>query len=274
MNDTLWTITDLEGVSKVKGIRAYKKCFLAFPLVVLMNINCLKRQEPGDFSGTLNDLFLSNLFGKQGTENPGRFLLVLSFMSMAFVLIFAILCGMEIYRELFGTGIYTLIRVKNKEKWITSLVFGLMKKTLVFSVLYSITTLVAEQYKTQLPMDENTVFALFLSIMFVFMATYFIALAINYFSICYNTSIGSLGGGLLLLVLVVEALFHKKIPWFGTMENTYYLNPLSMINLFYDTNKWKVVAFLLYYMVLLVLISVGFVRQVVKKDIKLLAEDV
>ena len=114
-------------------LRDYKKCLWAIPLALLVNIGYFAPGQDAVWEGELNDLFLRALCDIQTYEGRDHAILVLSFMSMAFLLIFSILCGMDIYKEMYSTGIYVMTRVKSKYKWIGSLIAALAGKAFVFS---------------------------------------------------------------------------------------------------------------------------------------------
>lgn len=139
-------------------IREYKKCFWALPLALLVNISCLRPNEDGDLIGTLNDFFLKSFCDMRSYEG-GKFVLILSFMSMSYLLIFAILCGMDIYKEMYATGIYTMVRVKSKKKWIASLIGKLAGKSMIFSTIFAAVTWVLYAYYTGKPADERSIYA-------------------------------------------------------------------------------------------------------------------
>lgn len=252
----------------------YRKCFWAVPLAILLNIDCLRMETEGRLDGDLNYFFLNSFFDVQTYDGAGHSVLVLSFMSMSFILIFSILCGMDIYKEMFSSGIYVITRVKSRKKWVLSLIGGLGKKSLLFSFLYAVTTLVLQKHYTQMGEDKHTVSAFALAVAFLFFTTFFIALAINYLSILANARVGTFGGVAILLLLIFYIIFYDRIPVLGNIFEFRYLDPVYMCNLFYEHSLFIKIVVPCYHTIILLLFSFYFACKVEKIDIKILNEDI
>lgn len=252
----------------------YKKCLWAIPLAILLNIECLRPETEGGLEGDLNYFFLNSFFDVRSYDGTGHTILIMSFMSLSFILIFSILCGMDIYRELYSSGVYVIIRVKSKKKWIGSLIGNLAKKAFLFSLLYAVTTWILQKHYTQMDGDQNSVFAFSLAVVFLFLMTFLIALVINYLSIRINTRAGVFGGVGLLLLMLLYILFYDQIPVLREIFDLRYLDPIYVCNLFYDKGVIKVILVICYYICTLLLSSFYFVSRVEKLDIKLLNEDI
>lgn len=252
----------------------YKKCLWAIPLALLVNIECLRPEAEGALDGDLNYFFLNSLFDVQSYEGGGSTILVLSFMSMSFILIFSMLCGMDIYKEMYSSGIYAMIRVKSKEKWIASLIAMLAGKTVIFSLLYAIVDWLLQRYYTGMGGDTRSFFAFGLAVAFLFFSSFLVALIINFFSIVINTRSGILAGVVVFSLLILFILFYEKIPIIGVVYNFRFIDPLYMCNLFYEESKVRVGLTLLYYLSILIVCSCYFVHKVKTLDIKLLNEDI
>ena len=252
----------------------YRKCLWAIPLAVLLNIRCLQPDTDGDLLGTLNDFFLRSFFDVRSYEGADHTVLIFSFMSMSFILVFAVLCGMDIYREMYSSGIYVITRVKNKRNWFGSMFWGLAKKSLLFSLLYAAIDWALQMYYTRMDMDGASVFALVLAISFLFFTTFFVALLINYFSVRWSTRAGVFGGVAVLFLMVLGVVFCDDIPFFEAVPALRYLDPLYMCNLFYEDTAITIAAALGYYTALLALGVFFFIARVERLDIKLLNEDI
>jgi len=252
----------------------YKKCFWAIPLAILLNIECLRPETEGGLEGDLNSFFLNSFFDVRSYDGTGHTILIMSFMSLSFILIFSILCGMDIYRELYSSGVYVIIRVKSKKKWIGSLIRNLAQKAFLFSLLYAVTTWILQKHYTQMDADRDSVFAFALAVVFLFFMTFFIALVINYLSIRVNSRVGAFGGVGILLLMLIYILFYDKIPVLRAISDLRYLAPIYVCNLFYDKSILKAVLVLSYYICILLLSSFYFVSRVEMLDIKLINEDI
>lgn len=252
----------------------YKKCLWAVLLAILVNIDCLRPEGDGMLEGNLNYFFLNSFFDLRTYDSGERAILLLSFMSMSFILIFSILCGMDIYKEMFGSGVYVIIRVKNKKRWIYSLIRSLAGKSMVFSLLYALITWQMQKYYTGMKGDKSSVFAFVLAVAFLFFTSFFIALAINYLSIRVNTRAGVFGGVVIFLLMIMYILFYEKLPVIGAVYNLRYLVPVYMCNLFYEESMMKFSFVFGYYIAVLLLGSYYFASKVETLDIKLLNEDI
>lgn len=255
-------------------IKTYKKCLWAIPLGLLLNIDCLSPEPAGSLEGDLNFFFLNSFLDVRTYEGAGRTVLLISFMSMSAILIFSLLCGMDIYKEMYSSGIYVITRVKSKKKWIMSLVMELATKSFLFGLLYAIVTWLLELYYTGMKMDGRFVYAFILAVIFMCISVFLIALIINYISICKNTRIGTFSGVSILLVMIVYVLFYDKIPVLRDKDYLRYLDPIYICNLFYENSLIKTGFIFLYYFLVLLLIVFYFVKLVEKLDIKLLNEDI
>lgn len=255
-------------------IQNYRKCLWAIPLAVLLNIDCLRPEADGGLDGDLNFFFLNSFFDVRNYDSAGQTVLLLSFMSMSAILIFAMLCGMDIYKEMYSSGIYVITRVKSKKRWILSLVVGLAKKTLLFSVLYAVITWILEQYYTGMEMDEKSIFAFVLAVAFLFLTVFLIALGMNYLSIRVNSRIGVFAGVSMLLVMILYVLFYDEIPVLGDIYYLRYLDPVFICNLFYESGFIKIILICAYYLLLIISVSLYFIHTVEQLDIKLLNEDI
>lgn len=255
-------------------IYGYRKCFWAVPLALLLNIRCMRPDTEGDLPGTLNDFFLLSFFDVRSYEGAGHTVLVLSFMSMSFILVFAVLCGMDIYKEMYSSGIYVIIRVKDKRRWLGSLVWGLAKKSLLFSLLYAVVDWTLQKHYTRMGMDGASAFAFALAMAFLFFSTFFIALLMNYLSIRWNTRAGVFGGAAVLFLMVLGVVFCDDIPFLRDMPVLLYLNPLYMCNLFYEGAPVTILAALCYYGAVLGISVFFFCAKVETLDIRLLNEDI
>ena len=123
-----------------------KKVLLGLPMAIIMNAYCLNKAD-GSLDITLNQLYLTSFFDVQRqADGSGR--LVVTFMSMAGILFFSIICGMEIYKECSTTGVYTLVRVEKRKTWFAKLIARLLEMVLMYSLLYSIVTLVLHLHYT------------------------------------------------------------------------------------------------------------------------------
>lgn len=258
----------------MNAIQKYKKCLWAIPLAILLNIDCLRPEVDGELDGDLNFFFLNSFFDVRNYDSAGETVLLLSFMSMSAILIFAMICGMDIYKEMYSSGIYVITRVKSKKKWTLSLVTRLAKKTLLFSILYAIITWILEQYYTGMEMDEKSIFAFLLAVSFLFLTVFIIALSINYISIRNNTRIGVFSGASIMLVMILYVLFYDKIPVLGDVYYLRYLDPVYICNLFYEKSVGKTILISFYYLLIIVCASFCFINKVDKLDIKLLNEDI
>lgn len=256
------------------AIKTYKKCLWAIPLGILLNIDCLRPEPAGSLEGDLNYFFLTSFLDIRTYEGAGRTVLLMSFMSMSAILIFSLLCGMDIYKEMYSSGIYVIIRVKSKKKWILSLVIELAAKSFLFGLLYAVVTWLLELYYTRMKMNGRFVYAFFLAVTFIAISVFVIALSINYFSICKNTRVGTFVGVSILLVMITYVLFYDKIPVFHDRDYLQYLDPIYICNLFYENSPLKTGFIWLYYVIFLFLIVFCFVKMVGKTDIKLLNEDI
>ena len=248
----------------------YKKCLAALPLALLMNLYCFRPEQGLD--GDFNRFLLGSIFDIRSGD--GYRLLVLSFMSMGFLLVFALLCGMDIYQEMYSSGIYAVIRVKNRIRWVASLILKLAGKALLFSCLYMAVTYVLQRHYTQMEPDERTIYAVFLSVFFLTSTTLLIALVINYLSIRKNTVTGCFGGTVVLLLMILYTLSFDSIPVIGEHRLLLYLDPLCMTNLFYEGNVRMTAGFLLYYVLLLVLFTAVFSIQTAMMDLMGVNEDI
>lgn len=252
----------------------YKKCLWAIPLAILINIDCLRPETDGMLEGDLNDFFLNSFFDVRAYEGGGNTILILSFMSLSFILIFSILCGMDIYKELYSTGIYVIIRVKDRRKWIHALIRSLAGKSLVFSLLYAAVTWELQKYYTGMEGDKWSVFAFVLAVAFLFFTSFFIALAMNYLSIRLNTRAGIFGGVVILVLMLLYTLFYGKLPLIGSVEELRYLVPVYMCNLFYEKSIARIFLIGCYYIVAFFGSFFYFAARVETFDIKLLNEDI
>lgn len=252
----------------------YRKCFWAVPLALLLNIRCLQPDTEGNLLGTLNDFFLHSFFDVRSYEGADHTVLILSFMSMSFILVFAVLCGMDIYREMYSSGIYVVIRVKDKRKWLGSLVWGLAKKSLLFSLVYAVVDWALQKHYTRMDTDGASVFAFALAMAFLFFSIFVIALLMNYLSIRWSTRAGVFGGAAVLFLMVLGIVFCDGVPFLRDMPILLYLNPLYMCNLFYEDAPITILAALCYYTAVLGIAIFFFCAKVETLDIKLLNEDI
>lgn len=254
-------------------LRDYKKCLWAIPLALLVNIGYFAPSQDAVWEGELNDLFLRALCDIQTYEGRDHAILVLSFMSMAFLLIFSILCGMDIYKEMYSTGIYVMTRVKNKYKWIGSLIAALAGKAFVFSIAYAATTWIIMWWCTGVKPDKKSPLAFLLAVAFLFFTVFLITLIMNYLSIRFQTRIGVFGGTAVLLFMVMYILFYEYLPIAGLKWDLRFLDPLYMLNLYYDGGS-KVAIVLCYYLVLFVSGIIYFIKKVESLDVKIINEDI
>ncbi|MBQ1393207.1 MAG: hypothetical protein IIY81_06690 [Lachnospiraceae bacterium] len=226
-----------------------KKVLLGLPMAIIMNAYCLNKAD-GSLDITLNQLYLTSFFDVQRqADGSGR--LVVTFMSMAGILFFSIICGMEIYKECSTTGVYTLVRVEKRKTWFAKLIARLLEMVLMYSLLYSIVTLVLHLHYTGEKINIHTVPVLFFSVWYLFYMVSVISLVINFASMWKNTMVGCFSGTLVLILMISCSLFFNDIPVIKEYPNLWYLNPINMINLYQNIGIQGYIGYMLYYSVLL-----------------------
>lgn len=233
----------------------YRKCLSAIPLAMIMNIHCFHKAD-ADVIGSINDFFLQSMFDVRRYTTQDRMVLLLSFESVCFILLFAVFCGMDIYAEMHIRGTYTVIRIKNRKLWIFRQVGCLAQKILGFSILYAGTVWLLQCYYLDRLWDTGSEKAFFVAVCFLWETIFLLALFINEISLHSTVRTGSVSGVLMLTALVFAAIFYENIPLLSRWP---YINPLWICNLYYVADQVWVSKWIVYHIVICTVCVVGFV---------------
>jgi hypothetical protein len=251
----------------------WKKCLLALPVATILNSNCLRRMELGDFQGSFTEVYLNSITGAIRTTDTNERILVMYFFNIAYLMILSIVFGMDLHKEVYGTGIYVMTRIKSRSKWFLGRIGILLRNCIISAILYCSCDLLLHWYHTGAFLDKKLALAYFITVVFVAYNVFLLALIINAVSIIKRSSVGVFAGTATIVLMLMFVLFYENIPLFSKTWKFIYLAPVGMTNLFYETDVKIVAGVFVYYFAIIGLLVVGLVKYVKHMDIKLLESD-
>lgn len=252
---------------------ALKKYLIALSVASILNIDCLIRIGKGEFEGNFISVYLNSFTGGIRTMENGEHVLVLYLFDLAYLLILSIIFGTDLYKEIYGTGIYVMTRIKSRSKWMLRKVGKLLGECIISAIIYCSCVLLLQLYHTRVICDKNAILAYFITVIFVAYNIFLVALIINAVSIMGKISYGVCAGTASLVIMVIYVIKYDEISMFAGNLKYMYLAPVNMINLFYETDLKFVLLVFAYYTLIVGLIVFGLLKYIKRMDIKLLESD-
>lgn len=257
----------------MKIVNNLKKCFITIPLALLVNVQCLRKLEKGDLEDSFSNMYIQSFTSVLKVAAANNRILVLSFLGLAFLFILAMIFGMDLYKEVYSTGIYVLTRTRKKKKWFLQLILKLGLKCTFSAMIYAGCVAILYWYQTDCFFDKNGIRAYYIAVLFVAYNIFFIALIINFVSIVKNSSYGVFSGAFALVVMLLYVLYYTWIPGIGAHVKAMYLVPISITNLYFETNLSTIMG-VLFYLVGILMPFVGYMLYYFEKmDVNLTESD-
>ncbi|MDR1131251.1 MAG: hypothetical protein LBL15_02400 [Oscillospiraceae bacterium] len=245
--------------------RNWKKLVLFVPIVLFRKIDVIFYDLKIDMP--VAELFIQNMFS--GNPDRQQTHLTIVMFGMVEIVLFSLLFGMYIYKDLFGSGVYIIIRQTNRTKWFIQRCTELFISAVLFAIITAGMTFIisasCSKYGNYYTSIKIFLLTTVLSALFAFWQT----LTINLTAIRFESTIGFIANYITLTFLSLLAVSHEKIPIIKNFPLLLRLNPVSNVTINWASEWGETLAPVLYFAVLIILTIFIGVRKINRLDISL-----
>lgn len=173
------------------------------------------------------ELFLQNIFfGNPSREDTD---VALAMFGMLEVIIFNLLFGAHIYRDLYENSIYIFVRVRSRSKWFFRKVVELFLYSGMYHLLFLGSTFWLCANYSEKPVDAVAVRMLIITFVMLQLFTFWSTLCINLVAVCVGTIKSFMLNYIALTVFSAWAIKFEAIPLLNRFPILLQLNPVANV---------------------------------------------
>lgn len=245
--------------------QSWLKILLFIPIVLFRKISLI-------FSGVRNDmpvaeLFMQNMFSGNPSRQYTNVTIVM--FGMVEIILFSLLFGVYIYKDLFGSGIYIITRQRSRIKWFFRRCAELLMSAALFSIMFVGTTFIISVNCSKHGVDPLAVKLFLLTGVLVTLFAFWQTLMINLTAIRLGSTIGFVVNYIALTLLSLLAVSHEKIPVLNGLPLLLRLNPVANVTINWAAEWGETIMPVVYFIALSVLTMLIGMRRVENMDISL-----
>ena len=225
------------------------KSFIIVPIVLISEAGMLIKS--GVVDCPVAELFLQSIFFGNPSRTDTNVVLVM--FGMFEIIIFNLLFGSYIYRDLYENTVYIFVRQKNRVAWLWKRAAGLLLYTMFFHVLYTGMIFGLCLNFSKYEMDKLAIEIFFITYVMLVLYTYWITLIINLLAIRMGETFAFIITYIGTLLLSVLAITHEKIPVLKEFPVLLKFNPVAAMALHWENGVEEAALHMVYFVILIVL---------------------
>lgn len=237
------------------------KCFTILPILLIRRAGLLaigrKMEMP------IAELFLQEIF----SGNPSRIHtnIVMVMFGMFEIIVFNLLFGNYLYRDMYENTDYIFVRYPNRKKWF----FLHAKRLALYTTLYvclflGITFGLCVNFSTG-EIDETAIWVLLITYIMLCLFTYWTTIIINLLSMHLGATMAFISLYIVMVVLAALAIGHEKIPLINQCPLLLKLNPIANVVIQWESGSKESLFHAVYFICLIsITLCVGsiFVKRI------------
>lgn len=241
------------------------KILIFIPIVLFRKIDVIFSRMRFDIP--VAEFFVQNMFsGNPSRQNTN---LTLVMFGLFEIILFCLLFGEYIYKDLFGSGVYIIVRQKSRLKWFLRRCAELFIISILFSIVFVGINFIIGLWFSRYSIDYMAIKVLVLTLILVSLFSFWQVLMINLVAIGFGSTISFSINYIILTVLSLLAVSYEKIPIIRNFPLLLKLNPVSNVTINWFAEWGETLMPVLYFIALLAL-SIFIGNRVIKSiDISL-----
>ena len=225
------------------------KVFLVLPLVFIRKISMILSDINIDMP--IAELFLQNMFS--GSPSRIETNVVMVMFGMVEIVVFNLLFGMYIYRDLYENCIYIFTRQRSRTRWFINRSVQLLLFCLLYVFLFVGITFLLSAIHSDYSIDLMAVKIVILTTILVTLFTYWVTVVVNLVAIKTGSTIAFLSCNIVLTILSALAVAHEKIPVIKNLSLLLFINPVANVTINWNANLGDNLMNIIYFLVLITL---------------------
>ena len=225
------------------------KCLSVAAIVLIRKADLLLTSN--DCILPVAELFLQYVFGGNPSRTETDVVMVI--FGLFEVIMFSILFGVYIYRDLYENSVYIFVRQRSRIKWFLSKAVGLFLYCAIYNMLfvgiifYLCTNCSGEE------IDMVAVEILVITYIMILLFTYWMTIIINILSFRFGATLSFMINYVALLVMSALAVSHEKMPIINKSQMLLKLNPVANVVIKWEDGIMRGIYPALYFWVLIVI---------------------
>jgi hypothetical protein len=243
------------------------KTLSILPIVFFRKSNLLIYGYRYNATIPIAELFLQNMF----SGNPSRMHtnIVIVMFGLVEVIVFNLLFGTYIYRDLYENSIYIFVRQKSRGKWFHNRSAQLFVYSAVYHGLFVfLTFLLCMRYSNQ-RVDIVAIRVVLTTYILIQLFAFWTTLVINLLAVRLGATASFIVNYVVLLVLSMVALNHEKIPVIKDIPFVLSLNPVANVTINWNDGIGKGLFPAVYFIILITITMILGGIMISKTDISL-----
>ena len=237
------------------------KCFTILPVLLLRRASLLATGRKLEMP--VAELFLQEIF----SGNPSRIHtnIVMMMFGMFEIVVFNLLFGNYLYRDLYENTDYIFVRYPNRIKWFLPRAKRLALYTILYVFLFLGITFVLCANFSSGEIDETAIWVLFITFIMLCLFTYWTTLIINLLSMRLGSTMAFISLYIVMVVLAALAIGHEKIPVINKCPLLLKLNPIANVVIQWESGSKESLFHAVYFICLIMItLCVGgvFVKRI------------
>lgn len=173
------------------------------------------------------ELFLKNIF----TGNPSRTEtdIVTVMFDLIELVLFNLLYGAYIYRDLYENSVYIFVRQRNRAKWFRQRLMELFGYCVVYNTIFLGTIFALSVFWSNYAVDNVAINAFVSTYVMLLMFSYWTTVVINILAVRFGSTFSFIICYVGMLILSLLAINHEKIPVIGRFDFLLKFNPLANV---------------------------------------------
>lgn len=213
------------------------------------------------------ELFLQNMFSGNPSRTNTNIVIVM--FGLVEVIVFNLLFGTHIYRDLYENSIYIFVRQKSRWKWFLNRSAQLFLYSAVYHGIFVFLTFLLCMNFSNLSLDAVAIRVLLTTYTLIQLFAFWTTLVINLLAIRLGSTASFIVNYVVLLVLSMAALKHEKIPVIQNMPFILALNPVANVTINWNDGIGKGLFPALYFIILIIITVILGGIMILKTDISL-----
>lgn len=226
------------------------KSFMIVPILFVEKAGMLGRSGMGELP--LAEMFIQEIFFSNPSREESNAVLIM--FGMFEIIIFNLLYGSHIYRDLYENTVYIFTRQKNRIKWLCKRATELFLYTMLYHGLYTGIVLAICQDYSQYEIDALVIKFFIITYVMLVLYTFWTTLVINLLAFRFGETISFIAIYIFTLLMSVVAIHHEKIPLIKEMPFLLKWNPVANVVIQWEGGIEEV-AFHAVYFILLIAIT-------------------
>lgn len=223
------------------------KILIIVPIVFFRKSNLLLAGNGTDMP--VAELFLQNMFSGNPSRTETNIVIVM--FGLMEVIVFNLLFGTHIYRDLYENSIYIFIRQKSRIKWFVNRSFQLFVYSAVYNILFVLMTFLLCVIYSKQEIDIVAVRIVVITYILIQLFSFWTTLMINLLAIRIGATASFITNYMTLLALSFLAVNYESVPIIKNIPFFLSLNPVTNVTINWNDGIGKGLYPAFYFLILI-----------------------